>query len=67
MCDHKWQHFETRHLLIDNYPGSNQFKRIDRFFCEKCCEIKEVVKTCMDYEDKNPEWFDKLNYEVKRR
>ena len=63
MCEHKWTHFETRYLLIDNYPASNQFKRIDRFFCEKCCEVKEIVKSCMDWEDRSPEWFDKRNYE----
>ena len=63
MCEHKWTHFETRYLLIDNYPASNQFKRIDRFFCEKCCKVKEIVKSCMDWEDRNPEWFDKRNYE----
>lgn len=52
MCDHKWVHFETRYLYIDNYPGSSQFKRIDRFFCEKCCEEKVIEKSCYDYEDR---------------
>lgn len=67
MCNHEWQHFETRYLLIDNYPASNQFKRIDRFFCKKCCETKEIVKSCMDWEDRNPEWFNRKKYEVVRR
>lgn len=67
MCEHKWQHFETRNILIDNYPSSNQFKRIDRFFCEKCCETKEIIKSCMNWEDRNPEWFDFKNYERKDR
>ena len=33
------------------------WKRIDRFYCEKCLEIKELVKTSPGYEDK-PDWFD---------
>ena len=67
MCEHKWIHFETRNLLIDNYPASNQFKRIDRFFCEKCCEVKENIKSCMAWENKHPEWFNMRNYETVRR
>ena len=63
MCDHKWVHFETRYLYIDNYPSSSKFKRIDRFFCEKCCEEKVVEKSCYDYEDRHPEWFNWNNYE----
>lgn len=64
MCDHKWVHFETRYLYIDNYPGSSQFKRIDRFFCEKCCEEKVIEKSSYDYyEDRHPEWFNWNNYE----
>lgn len=63
MCDHKWVHFETRYLYIDNYPGSSKFKSIERFFCEKCCKEKIIEKSCYDYEDRHPEWFNWNNYE----
>lgn len=63
MCEHKWNHFETRYLYEDNYPSSSEFKRIDRFFCEKCCEEKVLEKSCYDYEDRHPEWFNWNNYE----
>ena len=45
---HKWIHLDTN-INLDYYPGSCGFKRVDRFFCEKCCETKEIVKSCMDY------------------
>ena len=63
MCEHKWVHFETRYLYISNYPGSSKFKRIDRFFCEKCCKEKVIEKECYDYEDRHPEWFNFNDYE----
>lgn len=63
MCEHKWVHFETSYIYKDNYPASSQFKRIDRFFCEKCCEEKVVEKSCYTYEDRRPEWFDFKNYQ----
>lgn len=63
MCEHKWVHFETRYLYISNYPGASKFKRIDRFFCEKCCKEKVIEKECYDYEDRHPEWFNFNNYE----
>ena len=61
-CEHKWIHLDTKHIYRDHYPGLCRFKRVDRFFCEKCCETKEIVKRCMDDEDRHPEWFDFKNY-----
>ncbi|KZL88689.1 hypothetical protein [Clostridium magnum] len=60
-CEHKFIHMETSRqhgedAWIGVRPGK-EWKRIDRFFCEKCLEFKEITKTAMCYEDK-PEWFD---------
>lgn len=64
MCDHRFVHFETRYIYIQRKYGSSTFKRLDRFFCEKCCEEKVTEKECQDYEDKNPIWFNRKDYEV---
>ena len=62
MCEHKWVHLDTRYLRIE-FRYSSIFKRVDRFFCERCCEIKETEKreTCSSG---IPEWFDRNNYEL---
>lgn len=33
------------------------WKRTDRFFCEKCLEYKDVTKTADGWEEK-PDWWD---------
>lgn len=46
-CKHKWIHLDTKYIYLNHYPGSCKFKRVDRFYCDKCCEIKEIVKSCI--------------------
>jgi hypothetical protein len=59
-CIHKWVYMETarQHGKSSCYdsPAVN-WRRTDRFYCEKCLEIKEIIKTAPGWEDK-PEWFD---------
>jgi len=59
-CEHKWVFMETarQHGKSSCYdsPAVN-WRRTDRFYCEKCLEIKEIIKTAPGWEDK-PEWFD---------
>lgn len=60
-CNHKYMFMETVRQRGEraSFGISHQkdWKRIDRFYCEKCLEIKELVKTSPGYEDK-PDWFD---------
>ena len=53
-CEHKFVHLET--IRKDYYDsGCTHFLRIDRFYCEKCLEEKEVKKEswCRN----TPEWY----------
>lgn len=53
-CDHKFVHLETiRKDRYDNY--CTHFLRIDRFYCEKCLQEKEVKKE--DWCRETPEWY----------
>ena len=60
-CEHKFVFMETvrQHGIMPSfgYYDAVDWKRIDRFYCEKCLEIKEIVKTEYGYKDK-PDWFD---------
>lgn len=60
-CDHKWAFMETVKQRGERasfgISAQKQWKRVDRFYCEKCLEIKEIIKTAPGWEDK-PEWFD---------
>lgn len=62
MCEHKWMYLDTRYIC-EKYSYTNSFKRVDRFYCEKCCEIKEVEKYESDSRNV-PIWFNKNNYET---
>ncbi len=58
-CEHKFVHLETVKEKPRGIPNTYSilgWKRIDRFFCEKCLEQKEFVKTAPHYED-TPDWF----------
>jgi hypothetical protein len=58
-CTHKFVHLETvkeRPRSIPNSYSVLGWKRIDRFYCEKCLEQKEFVKTAPHYENQ-PDWF----------
>ncbi len=60
-CEHKWVFMETVKQRGERasfgISPQKEWKRIDRFYCEKCLEIKELTKTAPGYQDK-PEWFD---------
>ncbi|MFA5322132.1 MAG: hypothetical protein WC373_05605 [Smithella sp.] len=60
-CEHKWVYMETvrRHAKTASpgYSAQIDWKRVDRFYCEKCLEVKELTKTAPGYYEK-PEWFD---------
>jgi hypothetical protein len=57
-CEHKWVFMETvKQAGISAYSETRNWKRIDRFYCEKCLEIREIKKTEYGWKPK-PEWFD---------
>lgn len=55
-CNHKFVHMET--VKKEGHPlcKTLEWKRIDRFYCEKCLEIRSIVKTALGNQGK-PEWF----------
>lgn len=60
-CDHKFVYMETVKQRGQRpsfgLSSTVDWKRIDRFYCEKCLEIKELVKTEYGWKDK-PDWWD---------
>ena len=42
-CNHKWTHLST-HYSYESHTYVTEWIRLDVFFCEKCCEKKEVIK-----------------------
>jgi hypothetical protein len=58
-CGHGWEHLGTQYLYYTRNFGNPTYKRVDRFYCNKCCEIKEVIKSECDCHQ--PEWFDSKN------
>ena len=59
-CNHKYVFMETvrqKGQRPSGYSNTIDWKRIDRFYWEKCLEIKERIQTSPGYEDK-PDWFD---------
>lgn len=58
-CKHKFVHYETvkeKPRDIPNSYGRLGWKRVDRFYCEKCLEIVEKTKEARHYDDQ-PDWF----------
>lgn len=46
-CKHKWIFQETKkktYTSSNNGHYTAQFHRIDVYYCENCCEIKEIEK-----------------------
>jgi hypothetical protein len=47
-CRHKWVFQETQRKTNTTYDGNGNytahFHRIDVYYCENCCEIKEMEK-----------------------
>jgi hypothetical protein len=58
-CDHKWVHLESIKKEDGiSYTYCTSLKKVDRFFCEKCLEQKEVVKECeVSRHSKYPDWW----------
>ncbi len=53
-CDHKFVHIET---IKKTGRGGYQIEyiKIDRYFCEKCLEQKEIQKR--EWSDQTPLWW----------
>lgn len=45
LCKHKFIHFDTDKFKKQAGRNTVEYTLIDRFFCEKCAEIKEISKT----------------------
>lgn len=59
ICEHKFVHLETtKTRAVDGgYCGIDiDWRRVDRFFCEKCLEIVEKV-TGAPADVPKPDWF----------
>lgn len=59
-CNHKFVHLETVRQEGSRpsfgISSGQQWKRIDRFFCEKCLEEKKKVRTAEGWEEQ-PDWW----------
>jgi hypothetical protein len=54
-CDHKWVHLETHKETKTYNSYSCVYIKIDRFFCEKCLETKEIKREERLLE--KPSWY----------
>jgi len=53
-CEHKWVYMDSK--KYSQYNGyCSTFTRIDKFYCEKCLEIKEIKK--VDSSRDTPDWY----------
>ena len=53
-CEHKWVYMDPK--KYSKYNGYvSTFTRIDKFYCEKCLEIKDIKKE--GYDRDTPEWY----------
>ncbi|MCR8983216.1 hypothetical protein [Brevibacillus laterosporus] len=59
-CEHKYIHLETIRQTGSRpswgISSGQQWKRVDRFFCEKCLDETERIKTAEGWED-CPVWW----------
>lgn len=53
-CEHKWVHLST-HYEYESHGYNTEFVRLDAFFCEKCCETKEVERR--EHSRETPLWW----------
>lgn len=59
MCDHKWIYQMSDYISEKVSYYSNEYSRIDTYYCEKCCETKEKI-TKMELRNVNngkPLWW----------
>lgn len=55
-CDHKYTHLETKREQDINVTGYQiGWRRIDRFFCEKCLKYKDKVRE--EWSRSEPDWY----------
>jgi len=55
-CNHKYVHLETIKKQDLNATGYQiGWKRIDRFYCEKCLEYKDKVNE--EWSRDKPDWY----------
>lgn len=55
-CNHKYIHFDTsKRSEHDGSPYQLHWIRVDKFFCEKCLDTKDVKKEGWDRD--KPDWY----------
>ena len=54
-CEHDFRHIGTSYICKYREFGNTTYTRVDRFYCSKCLENKEVVKE--EYSRETPDWF----------
>ncbi len=54
-CEHDFRHIDTSYIGKYREFGNTTYTRVDRFYCSKCLENKEVVKE--ENSREMPEWF----------
>jgi hypothetical protein len=53
-CEHKYVYMET--VKSDKHDGRLiHYKKVDRYFCEKCLDQKDKIKE--DWSRERPEWY----------
>jgi hypothetical protein len=55
VCTHKFVHFDTTYKTSKEGYHSYYWKRIDRFYCERCLELKDVVREQIS--EYSPDWW----------
>jgi hypothetical protein len=59
-CEHQYVYFETvkqqGSRASFGMSPAKQWKRIDRFYCEKCLDYKDKIVTAEGWEEK-PDWY----------
>jgi len=62
-CEHLFRHLETKRLKESKFNNDKQMEGtyyicIDRFYCQKCLDIKEVRESeYIKVFNKIPKWF----------
>ena len=54
-CEHKYVFLETRKWMASDGGYHTHFIRIDRFFCERCLEKRDIKQD--EYSRETPEWY----------
>jgi hypothetical protein len=55
LCEHKWTFIETKTKTKSDGGYNVQWIRVDRFFCEKCLEPRDVIQ--QDWSREAPHWW----------